>query len=209
MTNAQCAHVWAQQEKPEGRSKNGHLYFNGRTIYSYGSHYPIARFTDKRLNGQQVVLFNSVGSTMTTESKHKGPVRQALYGLPVRVFCVPRPTALGDSEHWRNVEHFVTVVNESLLSAGRSRKYAEMHIEAAQRASTDAYEYAQVFGCPRPMLPEITAETIAAAKAQAARVAKEEAAQRKAREAQRAALAVIEVDEWRAGQRSALNCDAR
>jgi len=44
-SNADVAHVWAQQVQDEERS--GNMFFEGDTIYSYGHHFPIARFVKK------------------------------------------------------------------------------------------------------------------------------------------------------------------
>ena len=45
-TTGMCVHVWAQRKQAEGRSGKGSIYFNGDTIYSYGSHFPMGHFTD-------------------------------------------------------------------------------------------------------------------------------------------------------------------
>lgn len=82
--NAMVAHVWAQQSHSEGRSNNGNFYFHGDTIYSYGRHFPIARFsTDK-----SVVWFTSRGYSVST-SGHIRYTQDALHGLPVTVIRVP------------------------------------------------------------------------------------------------------------------------
>ena len=39
--NAMVAHVWAQGEQAHGRSHNGNFYFDGRILYSYGSHFAV------------------------------------------------------------------------------------------------------------------------------------------------------------------------
>ena len=36
-------HLWAHRTQDEARNCQGNLYFTGDTIYSYGSHFPIAR----------------------------------------------------------------------------------------------------------------------------------------------------------------------
>jgi hypothetical protein len=41
MNNQQVAHLWASGNKASGKGSN--FYFEGDTIYSYGSHFPIAR----------------------------------------------------------------------------------------------------------------------------------------------------------------------
>lgn len=76
-SNDMVAHVWAQQRQPSGRSNNGNFYFEGRTLYSYGTHYPVGIFA--AVGGP--VFLNSSKSNITTEGKHKGPARYAVRHL--------------------------------------------------------------------------------------------------------------------------------
>ena len=39
--NTMVAHVWAQGSQAHGRSHNGNFYFDGRILYSYGSHFAV------------------------------------------------------------------------------------------------------------------------------------------------------------------------
>lgn len=82
--NSMVAHVWAQQSQFEGRSGNGNFYFANKTIYSYGSHFPIARFSDDG----SVVWFTQQTNSVTT-SMHIRYTRDALRGLSVAVVHVP------------------------------------------------------------------------------------------------------------------------
>lgn len=43
-SNDMVAHVWAQQRQHSGRSNNGNFYFEGRVLYSYGTHFPVGIF---------------------------------------------------------------------------------------------------------------------------------------------------------------------
>ena len=70
--NRQAAHVWAQQNQSSGRSSNGNLFFEGRTIYSYGYHFPLASFITN-----DTVFINSDSYSVST-SKHQGYVRNAI-----------------------------------------------------------------------------------------------------------------------------------
>lgn len=70
--NRQCAHVWAQQSQERGRSNNGNVFFEGKTIYSYGYHFPMASFID--LN---TVLINSDSYSIST-GKQQQYVRNAV-----------------------------------------------------------------------------------------------------------------------------------
>lgn len=63
------------------------LFIDGETIYSYGYHYPIASRW-RTPAGEWVALFNSYGSTVTTE-KHKRIVRRALSTAGWDVINVP------------------------------------------------------------------------------------------------------------------------
>ncbi len=72
-TNHGVAHEFAQQNSESGKTNNGNMYYEGRVIYSYGSHYPIAIFLN---NGE--IAFNDTSSSATTEGKHKVAVRRAL-----------------------------------------------------------------------------------------------------------------------------------
>ncbi len=82
--NAMVAHVWAQQDRPEGRSANGNFYFTGDTIYSYGGHFPIARFS----RDKSIVWLTSRGYSVST-SGHVRYTRDALYGLQAAIIRVP------------------------------------------------------------------------------------------------------------------------
>lgn len=110
-TNSELAHIWYHASQEHGRTSNGSFYFQNDVIYSYGDHYPIARkiitgseayavsyqwahasqrngLERRTLEAGTVVLFNSEGSSPTTEGKHKNEVRRAIpSGVPV--FRVP------------------------------------------------------------------------------------------------------------------------
>lgn len=64
-SHRQLAHVWAQQNTPEGYSSDKRMFFEGPTLYSYGRHYAIAQFSIDR-KGNPVVLFNSSGYSPST-----------------------------------------------------------------------------------------------------------------------------------------------
>jgi len=72
--NDMVAHVWAAQSQSEGRSSNGNFYFRDSVIYSYGSHFPIA----KMHNG--IVLFNADSYSPSTQ-RHQSYARHAVTHL--------------------------------------------------------------------------------------------------------------------------------
>ena len=53
------AHLWANQLQDEARnSGSGNFYFDGDVIYSYGSHFPIAKHV-VNAKGEKAVLFTT------------------------------------------------------------------------------------------------------------------------------------------------------
>lgn len=71
----EIAHIWAHKTQEEARNKEGNFYFSGDTIYSYGSHFPIARHITHK--GKAAILFTSRDYSVTT-ARHKSEVRQAI-----------------------------------------------------------------------------------------------------------------------------------
>jgi hypothetical protein len=165
--NGMVAHVWAQQSQQEGRSANGNFYFDGPTIYSYGSHFPIASFVND-VRGERVVLFTTESYSNTTAG-HKSDVRQALRGLGVQVFEVAH-VGLGYSgkpEHAGNVETLRKALADHASEMANPRKRAwlgynsngeRIEDNAANRAnSLDSYDeavraYCAAFGLDVPEL---------------------------------------------------------
>lgn len=74
MDKRMVCHVWANQAQSEARTPTGNLYFQGPTLYSYGSHYVIGHFMP-----DGAVLWNASSSSNTTNA-HKAKAWQALTG---------------------------------------------------------------------------------------------------------------------------------
>lgn len=68
------AHLWANKSQPEAQNSGRTIFFVGSTIYSYGSHYPMASF----LKDSDYILWNDCPTTQTTASKHKPKAWSAL-----------------------------------------------------------------------------------------------------------------------------------
>ena len=66
---SEVIHVYAQQTQNEGRSSN--VFFEGKKIYSYGSHYLLGEFLP---DGS--IMINDIGYSVTT-AKHISELRQA------------------------------------------------------------------------------------------------------------------------------------
>jgi hypothetical protein len=63
------ARMWIEQSQDHARNRTGSFYFNGKTIYSYGGHFPIAKID----NENRVIFFTRKDYSNTT-SKHKSIV---------------------------------------------------------------------------------------------------------------------------------------
>lgn len=78
----EIAHLWAHKTQDDARNHGGNFYFDGDTIYSYGSHFPIARHVTND-KGEAAILFTNRTWGPTT-AKHVGQVRRAIpHGVPV------------------------------------------------------------------------------------------------------------------------------
>ena len=71
-SNSMVAHVWAQQRQQNGRSNNGNFYFEGRVLYSYGTHFPVGIFADDR------TVFLNADSYSVSTSGHQADARSAV-----------------------------------------------------------------------------------------------------------------------------------
>ena len=73
----EVAHAWAHQTQKEASFRDHQMYFEGRSIFSYGSHFEIARLLDIPSEENPVVIFdNSTHSNTTTG--HQSAVKSAI-----------------------------------------------------------------------------------------------------------------------------------
>ncbi len=83
-TKEMVAHLWAHQSQDNARTPNGALYFNGDTIFSYGSHFPIAKWITN-FQGERIVLVNSDSYSSTT-SGHQYTVAHSIPSYVKKVY---------------------------------------------------------------------------------------------------------------------------
>ena len=152
--NDMVAHLWAHQSQSEARSGNGNLYFEGPTIYSYGSHFPIARhITNHR--GERAVLFTTQDYSITT-SGHKSRAWSACHHMTVfHVRYVDGGIPPDNLDDYRQ-RH-----DECLEKAERARVNRELHERDALRLRAEAEQYAAFFDIEIPDWPS-DAEGVAA-----------------------------------------------
>lgn len=192
----EVAHLWAHKAQSEARNANRSMFFTDSTIYSYGSHFPMAKHvTNKR--GENAILFNERSYSVTT-SKHQGYVRQSIPHGSL-VFTVPSLDERYSREpnNDTNIKYYRTTIQNNLESAARARKQfsRDYLIRNANRLANELQAYGKFFGIkvPKIKLPEVS-DLDALKKELSARAAKQAAKQRRENAQQ--------IREWRAGERS-------
>ena len=146
ISSDQVAHFWANQTQSEARNARGSMYFRGDTIYSYGSHFPIARHV--QCNGKSAVLFTTESYSNTTAG-HKSAVASAINHLTS--FNVPE--VVGDDAVKVNLESYEERITETLLQAKRARSKAKWHLERAEELINEGNQFAEFFGLKSRFAP--------------------------------------------------------
>lgn len=118
MTNQQLPHVWYYQEKESG--KGSHMFFEGKTIYSYGRHFPIACLHN------DVVLFTTDTYSMTTQ-RHISFVLRAIPSFAQIIYC-KHPDEASNGYHTKNMESYKRQLESIKKDLGRARK-KEPHLQ--------------------------------------------------------------------------------
>lgn len=144
--NDMVAHVWAQDRtdgrQPHGRSSNGNFYFDGGALYSYGSHFMVAKAI-KLPDGTRIALFNERSYSIST-SRHQRLARQAWSGPSL---TVANPNARTEVEHIENVVKLVKQADECDGKAARARSDSmrNAHGREAARLRATAERYSELF----------------------------------------------------------------
>lgn len=139
----EVAHIWASQGQDSGRNKGGNLYFQGMTIYSYGSHFPIATIWNK---DNHIVFFTSRGYSNTT-SGHKIYVRGSIRHK--KIFTVPvvmlNSTYKCDMSqaHDTNIAYYLNMLEELTGKQKRAVKYS--YLNEINSMLSEFQEYVKLF----------------------------------------------------------------
>jgi hypothetical protein len=205
----QIPHLWAHRTQDEARNRQGNLYFPGDTIYSYGSHFPIARHVTNDA-GERAVLFTTATYSVTTSS-HCSAVRSAIPS-GMRVFHVPNlcPGRYSGSEltaddHAGNLTDYSDRIEKHVVTSARARSsYAkEWNQEHASHLRDEAFAYCEFFGLPVPGIPEVPeldSDALIAIRKREAKRAAEKAEQTKRERVEALVRQQELITKWRAGQ---------
>lgn len=74
MNNSMVAHLWANEKKESGKGSN--LFFEGRSIYSYGYHFEVGRIVRNKCGEKAYLLNDKYYSSSTCQ--HQRYVRSAI-----------------------------------------------------------------------------------------------------------------------------------
>jgi len=110
---SELPHVWASQKQNEGKA--GSFYFNGKTIYSYGSHFPIAT-----IDGDNVLF--TMRTYSNTTAKHISGARHAASHFNF-IWCYDVPTNLkyASTEHENNLNRWKREIKSLFDELGNTK----------------------------------------------------------------------------------------
>ena len=204
--SGEVPHLWHHQTQDSARNGNGSLFFDGLTIFSYGSHFPIARHVQSANGKRRAVLFTTASYSVTTSS-HCSAVRSAIPQNTL-VFDVPevfKDERYASNSHAANLKSYIERVANHLAKSARARQSYSKEWEHARAVAlrAEAREYAKFFHLKLPAIPTIPALDSAAMadiKAREAAKSAEKAAAERVRKAEQAKRDAELADQWRSGE---------
>jgi hypothetical protein len=139
---SQVAHLWANRIQDEATNTGRSFYFRNDTIFSYGSHFPIAKHI-QGANGNDFVLFTERGYSNTT-SKHIAITRSACSHKDI-VYCY-NPEA----GHNVNFDHWLKRIEAEADKLARARK-PEMYLNNIEHIASVVKKYSEYLGAAIPV----------------------------------------------------------
>lgn len=138
-SNSEVCHVWASQSQDEGRNSKGSIFFNGRTIYSYGHHFPMARF----VTADRVLVTNR--SYSVTTSSHLSSVNRAIHHL--QTLSVDNVEADTQREHKANLADMLETIRTAVKKHSKARSNKDAWLKTIHRTIADIKTYTSWFKC--------------------------------------------------------------
>jgi hypothetical protein len=131
------AHLFATQSQIEAYTPSRNLYFYDKSIYSYGSHFCIAKFVDSK-----TLLFTERGYSNTT-AKHISVVYYATSHID-KIYC-----ANPNASHVDNFNYWLSNAEQLTQKLSRANK-PEIYISQLQQIENKAKIYANYFNIAIP-----------------------------------------------------------
>lgn len=218
-SSRELTHVWANFQKGESRAirtPQGNLYTSGNTIYSYGSHFPIAKhYWDKK--GKHYVLLTTRRYSNTT-AKHIGYVTCAIPAYVTVIRCEHVDIGEGTSEytlqvntkiHNRNLNAIAEEIKALQGKLAKARINKAYYAGEINRQIANARAYCALFRIRRKFDSAesfVRSYDLAIAKERKAKEAKERKEREELETARELALPVFQAqrDAWIAGSNPAI-----
>ena len=161
VSNSECVHLWANQT--QSHSEGPTVFFADKTIYSYGSHFPMATFVEGTKKRSAVIVTTRTYSKTT--GGHLADVRYAINHLTS--FHVPFAGPL----HWTKENKRATVkacvsfykqeIRERINKASRARSNREWYLREARQLTNESNQLCEFFGVrSRLTLPDTFEEML-------------------------------------------------
>lgn len=142
--------TWLRQSQDYGQERSGgSFYFQGDTIYSYGSHFPIAKLA-KAPNGE-ACIFVTTRTYSNTTAKHCSKVQQGIRNTYRKVLYVFDPTNILGEHNVEQMKNDFTAVEAKHAKARKPELYSGELFAIAARCR----EYCEVMLLPVPIWAEL------------------------------------------------------
>lgn len=140
VNSKQVAHLWANQSQSHARNAGNTLYFEGNKIFSYGSHFCIARIDKEK----DVILYTSRDYSSTTH-KHKRYVLGSLSAeQQKKVIVIPDPAPAWD-DHAPNAKLMEKAILKVIAEGERARERAKYLLQDAENKIEQLYNYTTAY----------------------------------------------------------------
>ena len=140
-TNSELAHTYANQSQQSGRNSSGSFYFDGKAIYSYGRHFPIAKIV-RNESGNECMLF-TYRSYSNSTSKQVSIVRNATRQYK-KIYCY-NP----EDSHELNFKSWLNLAEIETAKLQKAKK-PELYLNQLGILNREALEYAEFFNIEIP-----------------------------------------------------------
>jgi hypothetical protein len=204
-SSGEIPHKWFHRTQDSARNSGRSLYFENDTIYSYGSHFPIARHVEGKKK-RQAVLFTTQSHSVTT-SGHCSAVRSSIPSNTL-IFHVPNVNVSSDWQasvrHQENIADYVKRIESAIVASarGRSSWTKESNQTGAVNLVAECKAYAAFFSLKLPKLPVVPAldsKEMQAIKTREAKNAAQKAEKTRLEKIERAKLEAQQAEQWRNG----------
>jgi len=148
VSESEVAHLWANQLQDEARKSNNSFYFNGRTIYSYGGHFPIAVIDEQDNN----IVYFTTRSYSNTTSGHKYTVERAS-SHKTKIYC-KNPDEAARGYHANNIADFEANARIIAQKLPNSRK-PEIYLNQIAQERSTLKKYAEHFNLDLESVPTL------------------------------------------------------